>query len=101
MAQDIAEERVRRLARAERVVALAGAGVVEVNATPTPLSDLAHHMLEGPAGKRLPALVEAARSRGMNSRLAGVWPGMNSRRGAIVKPVTEAVETPGLDSTRT
>lgn len=38
----------------------AGARVVEVNPQPTPLSDVAHDVLRGPAGLMLPALVRAA-----------------------------------------
>jgi NAD-dependent deacetylase len=38
----------------------AGATLVEINPGPTPLSALAHFVLDGPAGEVLPALLEAA-----------------------------------------
>jgi NAD-dependent deacetylase len=38
----------------------AGARVIEVNPQPTPLSDIAHDVLRGPAGVVLPALLRAA-----------------------------------------
>jgi len=40
-----------------------GAYIVEINAEPTPLSDIAHESLIGKAGEILPRLVEAVRKR--------------------------------------
>lgn len=41
-----------------------GATVVEINPGPTPLSEFAHFVLDGPAGEVLPALLEAASPAG-------------------------------------
>jgi NAD-dependent deacetylase len=37
----------------------AGARLVEINPSPTPISDQAHYVLRGPAGEILPALLQA------------------------------------------